>query len=127
MASVSVTEPPNPEVIRHLLDLGVDVNARDQCLWTPLHFAVRTKHREVVRMLIEAGAEIDPLNDKGVTPLHLSVIKAQADLEIARMLLEAGADPDNEKGCTTVRKYLSVVARPDIAEFRQLVDHYSKL
>lgn len=126
MALVSVTAPPNPKVVSHLVRLGVDVNARDRQLWTPLHFAVRTRSTRVVRLLIEAGAEIDPLNDKQVSPLHLSVIKAPRNLELTEMLLAAGANPDNEEGACTVRHYLSIVAGPDIPSFIELLRKYPK-
>ena len=126
IALVPVMRPPEPDVIRHLIHLGVDVNARDRHLWTPLHFAVRTKNSKVVQLLIDAGAEIDPVNDEHITPLKLSVIKAQCSLEIAAMLLAAGANPDADRGGGTVRHYLSVVSRPDIGAFRDLVSKYPK-
>jgi ankyrin repeat protein len=125
IALVPVERPPDPGVIRHLIQMGVDVNARDRRLWTPLHFAVRTKNSEVVRLLLQAGAEIDPVNDEHITPLHLSVMKAQRSLEITRMLLAAGANPDADRGSGTVRHYLSVISSPDIGTFRELVNKYS--
>ncbi|HEY2415261.1 MAG TPA: ankyrin repeat domain-containing protein [Pirellulaceae bacterium] len=126
MALVSVTAPPNPQVIKHLIRLGVDVNAQDRRHWTPLHFAVRTKNAEIVRLLIEAGAEVDAVNDEHISPLKLSVIKAQRNLEVTKILLAANADPDLDGGAGTVRHYLSVASSPDITAFRQLLDEYPK-
>src|SRR5262245_19974849 len=101
VALVSVTDPPNPKIVKHLIDLGTDVNARDWRLWTPLHFAVRTGNCEVVKLLIEAGAEVDLPNDEGVTPLHLSLCRPPANLQIIKMLLDAGANPDKDHGAGT--------------------------
>ena len=49
MALVSVAIPSDPKVVEHLIELGVDVNARDSSRWTPLHYAVRTKNCAVVQ------------------------------------------------------------------------------
>ena len=70
MALVSVTIHPDPDVVRHLIELGVEVNAPDRSLWTPLHYAVRTKNCTVVKLLIDAGADVDAVNDEGISPLH---------------------------------------------------------
>ncbi len=124
IALVSVVEPPEPDVVRHLIQLGIDVNARDRRLWTPMHFAVRTKSADVVRLLVEAGAEIDPVNDEHMTPLHLSVIKANRNIEITGILLAAGADPNADRGAGSVRHYLGVASSPDIGPFRELINRY---
>jgi ankyrin repeat protein len=126
IALVPVERPPMREVVEHLIRVGVNVNARDRRLWTPLHFAVRTRDSEVVQLLIQAGAEIEPANDEKITPLHLSVIRAPRKIEITRMLLEAGADADADHGAGTVRNYLNIVSGPDIGEFRRLVGSYPR-
>lgn len=126
MALVSITIPPDPDVIRHLIDIGVDVNARDRCLWTPLHYAVRTKNRQVVKMLIDAGADVDPVNDEGISPLHQCLLVQLCDLEVVEMLLAAGADPDHDRGGGTVRNYINVVASPDSGALLKLLDKYTK-
>ena len=91
IALVSVTKPPRPEVVRHLIELGVDVNARDRRRWTPLHFAARTKNPAVVKLLIEAGADVNAKDDEGITPLHQGLLQHPVNLEMTEMLLAAGA------------------------------------
>ena len=68
--------------VRHLLDLGVDVNARykegdpyfDEARdSTALHVAAWRSHPATVRLLIERGAPVDLLDGKGRTPLMLAV------------------------------------------------------
>ncbi|MCG6157764.1 ankyrin repeat domain-containing protein [Rubinisphaera margarita] len=126
MALVSVTIPPDPNVVRHLIGLGVDVNARDRKMWTPLHFAVRTKNCTVVKMLVEAGAEIDSVNDEGITPLHQCLLEQSCNLDVVEMLLVAGADPDNDRGGGTVRNYANAVSRPETGAILELLDKYAK-
>lgn len=125
-ALVSVVLPPNPEMIRHLIDVGVDVNARDSKMWTPLHFAVRTKNSLVVKMLLDAGAEVDAVNDEGISPLHQCLLEQPCNIEVAQMLLAAGADPDNDRGGGTVRNYADATFDPDSDAIRELLDKYTK-
>lgn len=124
LALVSLTVPPNPKVVRHLIDLGVDVDARDWRLWTPLHFAVRTGNREVVRMLIEGGAHIDLPNDEGITPLHLCFTKLPFNLDIVETLLRAGSNPYKDYGAGTVCTYVKAISAPDADRALSLMDKY---
>jgi putative transposase len=120
-ALLSVTRAPNPAVIRHLIDLGVDVNAKDRRLWSPLHFAARTKSSQAVKLLIDAGAEIDPANDEGVTPLHQSLLENPWNLEIMEMLLAAGAEPTD-----MARNFINAVADPEKDALLGLLAKYKK-
>jgi ankyrin repeat protein len=124
LALVSLTDLPNPKIVKHLIGLGTDVNARDWRLWTPLHFAVRTGNSEVVKMLIEAGAEVDLPNDEGITPLHLCLVKPPCNLEIIEILLAAGANPHNNHGAGSVWNYVKAVSAPDIGAVVKLLDKY---
>jgi ankyrin repeat protein len=97
----------NTNGIRQLLDLGVDVAARDQegdaffdspPGGTALHAAAWRARHETLRFLIERGAPIDVLDGKGRTPLSLAV-RACVDSywtsrrspESVEALLKAGA------------------------------------
>ena len=117
-ALVSVSRPPRPDVIKHLIDLGVDVNARDRELWTPLHFAARTKSPAAVRLLVDAGADVNAERGKGITPIHESVLTYPSNLEVFEIFLAAGAKTDR------VRKYLNAIASPDKAALLALIDKY---
>ena len=125
MALVSVAIPPDPNVVRHLISLGVDVDAQDRCMWTPLHFAVRTKNSIIVKMLVDAGAEVDSVNDDGISPLHQCLLEQPCNLEVVEMLLAAGADPDNDRGGGTVRNYANAVSRPETGAILGLLDKYT--
>ncbi|HEY3767308.1 MAG TPA: ankyrin repeat domain-containing protein, partial [Candidatus Angelobacter sp.] len=101
----------NIEGVRHLLDLGVKVDALftegDPYFdiaknSTALHVAAWKARPKTVKLLIESGAPINPLDAKGRTPLMLAV-KACVDSywterrspESVEALLHAGASASN--------------------------------
>ncbi len=48
-----------------------DVNRRDVCGYTALHYAVSTGQRQVCELLVSLGADLNAVNpSKGHTPLH---------------------------------------------------------
>ena len=118
VALLSVSRPPSPEMVRHLIELGVDVRARDRRRWTPLHFAARTKNPAVVKLLIEAGADVNATDDEGITPLHQGLLTYPVNLEMTEMLLAAGAKTG------MLRKYVEVVASPVKGELLDLLAKY---
>jgi ankyrin repeat protein len=72
----------NTEGVRHLLDLGVEVDARAKDgdgYWdvtknsTALHVAAWRARHETVKLLIERNASVGALDRKGRTPLALAV------------------------------------------------------
>ena len=100
-ALIGLTEAPNPKVVQHLINLGVDVNSKDHYGWTPLHYAARRKSNyadpslstECVKLLIAAGADVNAKDKDGVTPMHRSVFESPWNLEMIEVLLAAGAKP----------------------------------
>jgi uncharacterized protein len=96
----------------------VDVNARDCRLWTPLHFAARTKNPAVVKLLIEAGADVNAKDNEGITPLHQGLLEYPVNLEMTEMLLAAGAKPD------MLHKHVNVVTSPDNGAILDLLAKY---
>jgi ankyrin repeat protein len=115
-------------VIQHLIDLGVNVNARDRFGWTPLHYAARTKNPAAdpslstacVKLLIDAGADVNAKDKDGVTPMHRSIFKYPWNVEMIEVLLAAGAKP-TENFCNVVN---AVADDPDKAAVLALLSKY---
>jgi len=72
------------DIAELLLDHSADMNAKQQDLRTPLHFAVWGARFEIARLLVERGADIHNRDLDGRTPSELAS-RAGAH-EIVRLL-----------------------------------------
>ena len=84
------------KILKKLVSLGADVNARDIAGFTPLHYCVsqlsqRPIITEMATILFEAGADVDAQNRFGATPL-LESMKTNR-LDFIGLMLTHGADP----------------------------------
>lgn len=88
------------ELVRALLDAGVDVNVYSGNGEAAIHQAVRARDAGFVKDLLDAGADVNlgtlggkqrPAATNNVTPLHLAV--GNDDAAMIELLLDAGADP----------------------------------
>lgn len=57
---------PNVEVVKMLLECGLEANVVNHSRATPLHVAAKNYHAEVVKSLLQYGAHIDQRNMEGV-------------------------------------------------------------
>lgn len=78
------------EVVRALLQKGVDVNVPQIDGTTALHWAVRADDLEMADLLLRAGARTSSTNRDGATPMQLASLNGSAAM-IGR-LLKAGVD-----------------------------------
>lgn len=78
------------DIIKTMLNEGVDVNTVDNFGFTPLHLACDREAVDIVRMLLKVGADVNIPTSKGETAIHIACDKG--NLEIVRMLLKYGAD-----------------------------------
>ena len=78
------------EIVRLLLDRGVDPNARQTGGATPLHCAVDGGDAEIVALLLQRGAETNTPDERGITPLQIAL--GAEDEELIRLLRDAEAD-----------------------------------
>ena len=81
----------NIKKVQTLITQGVDVNARDNEGWTPLHYAAELGRTEICQLLIHADADIHAQSSKfDQTALHLAA--GNDALECCKTLIQAGAD-----------------------------------
>jgi uncharacterized protein YwqG/ankyrin repeat protein len=92
----------NLEMVRTLLDRGVEVNLRGGVNEiTPLHVAVAEDHPAVVALLLERGADVNAPDRRLNVPLH-----SVRGCEVARMLIahQAAVNAPNDFGETPIFK-----------------------
>jgi ankyrin repeat protein len=91
----------NEEIVRELIALGADIQARDRLGAEPLHLAADGQRGSrswnpraqaaTIALLIKAGADPNAINNNGTAPLHRAVrTRCAAAVEA---LLAGGADP----------------------------------
>ncbi len=86
--------------VKYLVELGTDINVRDDEGYTPLLTAVKTRYNELTRYLIQAGADVNLADRDGWTPLMYAAWRDSP--EIVGMLLAKGAaiEAANKQGLT---------------------------
>jgi ankyrin repeat protein len=57
-----------------LVDMGADINGRDESGRAPLHYAVQSDHISIVEFLLQHGAQVDQLSFEGETPPYLAIL-----------------------------------------------------
>jgi hypothetical protein len=77
------------DVVKQLLDRGVDKNSKDHYGQSLVMTAVSNHRTEIVKLLIDVGADINAANDYRITPL--AVAAEQGHLDLVNMLVAAGA------------------------------------
>lgn len=78
------------EVLKYLILQGLDVNAKTNVGFTPLHVVAEAEDIEATKFLISVGADISARDEDGCTPLHYAVIRD----DVAIHLVSKGADID---------------------------------
>jgi len=104
------------ELVKELLEQGLNVNARDMHGLTPLHVAALKGHTEVAKVLLEHGADVNAREECFEnTPLHLTLEKGH--LEVVKVLLEHGADINAENSFGETPKDIASGRSKDIEQF----------
>lgn len=90
----------NEQILSLLIEVGADVNAKDNLEYTPLHIAAIGKNELVdknLMLLISAGADVDMKNINGDTALQVGIIYQRSNdwykfTNAARILIDYGAN-----------------------------------
>jgi ankyrin repeat protein len=78
------------ECVKHGIEMGANVNARDSTGWTPLYMASMGRNIDIVRALLDANAIVDAQTDFGATPLVIAI--KNNSLSISKLLIDRGAN-----------------------------------
>ena len=80
------------EIVRQLLRLGADLEAREGLAGrTPLHLAIEHRQREVIHILVrECRPNLDATTYAGLTAYHFA---CECDSQLAKELVRLGATP----------------------------------
>jgi len=63
-------EKGNLKVIRFLVAAGIDVNQKNGCDETGLHYAARLPDPSIINLLVTNGADVNIKDSRGLSPLH---------------------------------------------------------
>lgn len=111
----------NIEVVKTLLDDGVNPDEADALGQTPLLAAVFNGHVEIVEILLNAGANPDITYENGATALMLAANKGY--VEVVNILLNCGANLDIKDNDGDTALGLS----GSLAVFEAFVQHFSEI
>ena len=78
------------DVIKLLIEKGVEINAQDYLCRTPLHFAINNENEETALCLIRLGADVNLQDCEMKTPLHYAVKNVMVSL--IENLIDRGAN-----------------------------------
>ena len=75
-------------MVKLLVEFGADINAKNNKLETPFHFAADFNHKDIGILLIELECESNCEDSLAKSPLHLAV--SRRNCKVTEMLLQYG-------------------------------------
>src|SRR6218665_1099775 len=81
-------------VIKHYLEMRIDVNEKNDCGYTALHYSCQ--NYEILELLISYGADVNSASDNGTTALMKAFPTGAGSC--VRLLLENGANTNTLVG-----------------------------
>ena len=101
--------------IKGFLDLGANINGRNEDGKTALICAIDSLSIPTARLLFDLGASLSATDSKGVPPLYRAA--ATNDLAMVKLLLGLGADP-NDRANTGKAHFADAALKCDISVVR---------
>ena len=83
-------------VVKLLLEIGAELETKDDNGQTPLSYAAGNGHEVVVKLLLEKGAELDTKSKYGQTPLSWAA--GNGHEAVVKLLLEKGTELETKDG-----------------------------
>jgi len=105
------------EIVKLLLDRGVNINIQDRYGLTALMIATINKDLETMRLLLDHGVDINIQNRYDLTALMIATINK--DLETVRLLLDHGGIDQSNKHKALIR----ATDNEDLKIMRLFLDH----
>ena len=107
LSLIIAAEDGYPNIVRHLLDAGVEVDGTNHRGQTALSWAALNGHKPVVQLLIERGADVNWRTSDDFSALMDAAYKGHES--VVSLLLQAGAELEAET--TPKRRALHYAAR----------------
>ena len=89
----------NPDILKYLISLGVNVNAKNANGWTALYQASAFGNQEILMTLLDAGADPNIPDNESQYPIHMAAERGKA--AVVKALAEHGADVNVKDNDTT--------------------------
>jgi ankyrin repeat protein len=111
------------EIVKLLIDKGIDLEGRNWNGCTPLHLCCREGHHDGLVILLEKGANINAKDSMNQTPLYEAILKHNYDC--VKMLLDHGADINavNNSGETVLHAAVGAVEGSNYNCIEMLLHH----
>jgi ankyrin repeat protein len=108
-------------LVKRLIDLGADVNAKAFNNITPLQQATSIGNLEVAKLLIEHGADINARTTEGTVLQSLIKKKGDSSSDMVKLLLESGAKLQEFSFGNTELHLAALIGASNIAQL--LIEH----
>jgi uncharacterized protein len=106
------------EVVRYLLDKGIDPNIQANDGITALIATCRKGHLDIAKLLVSRGADLNLADEAGITPLMAAAYSDNYDLVRFLLISKAKAKLQNLKGKTALDKARSDKIKSLIQQFK---------
>lgn len=97
------------EAVETLINLGSNLNDRDNDGYSPLHVATRMRNTGIVQILLNANANCNITDDNGLTSLHMAA--SQGCKGILESIIDYCPDIINKQCNVSFISYFFIICR----------------